>query len=214
MSEYINFISLAFVTLFIIVDPIGNVPLFLSITKNNTDEERDRIIKKASISTVFILVLFLFTGNLILNLFHITIGAFKIAGGILLFIIAIRMLFAFHPTQKTTPKEEAEAIDKEDVSVFPLAIPLLSGPGAITTVILIKDLCKDVVHYFIALSSILAIAILTYITLKQSQRLMRYFGQTGISIMIRLMGLLLSVIAVQFVINGMAEVLPKIMYLK
>lgn len=209
-NEYTNFASFAFATLFSVIDPIGNVPLFLVITQHNTFDERKHIVKKAAFFCSLILTCFLVTGNLILAIFHITIGAFKIAGGIIIFIISLQMLFAFRPGQKTSPKEEEEAIEKEDVSVFPLAIPLLSGPGAITTVILLRSSCQTLVHYIIILAVIVLISVFTYFILRQSPRLMKIMGQTGINILTRLMGLLLSVIAVQFVINGIKSVLPEL----
>jgi len=211
MSEYLNFASFAFAALFLIIDPIGNVPLFLAITPRNDFAEREQIVRRASIISGLILLFFLFTGNLLLNLFHITIGAFRIAGGILIFIIAVRMLFVFRPTQKTSPEEEQEAKEKEDVSFFPLAIPLLSGPGAITTVILLRNNCYQVIHYLIIVFVILLVSGLTYVILRESQYLMKLFGQTGINILVRLMGLILSVIAVQFGIDGIEDIIPEIL---
>jgi len=211
VSEYLNFASFAFAALFFIVDPIGNVPLFLAITPKNDFIERKQIVGKASIASGLILIFFLLTGNLILNLFHITIGAFKIAGGILIFIIALRMLFVFRPGQKTSPEEQREAKEKDDVSFFPLAIPLLSGPGAITTIILLRNNCHNIIHYLIILSIVVVVSVLTYFILKESQYLMRLCGQTGINILVRLMGLLLSVIAVQFAIDGIKDIIPEIL---
>lgn len=210
VSEYFNFASFAFAALFFIVDPIGNVPLFLAITPKNDFIERKQIVGKASIASGLILIFFLLTGNLILNLFHITIGAFKIAGGILIFIISLRMLFVFRPGQKTSPEEQREAKEKDDVSFFPLAIPFLSGPGAITTIILLRNNCHDIIHYLIILSIIVVVSVLTYFILKESQYLMKLCGQTGINVLVRLMGLLLSVIAVQFAIDGIKDIIPEI----
>jgi multiple antibiotic resistance protein len=210
VSEYFNFASFAFAALFFIVDPIGNVPLFLAITPKNDFIERKQVVEKASIASGLILIFFLLTGNLILNLFHITIGAFKIAGGILIFIISLRMLFVFRPGQKTSPEEQREAKEKDDVSFFPLAIPFLSGPGAITTIILLRNNCHDIIHYLIILSIIVVVSVLTYFILKESQYLMKLCGQTGINVLVRLMGLLLSVIAVQFAIDGIKDIVPEI----
>lgn len=211
VSEYLNFTSFAFAALFFIIDPIGNVPLFLAITPKNDFHERKQIVRKASFASALILIFFLFTGNFILNIFHITIGAFKIAGGILIFIIALRMLFVFRPGQKTSPQEEREAKEKEDVSFFPLAIPLLSGPGAITTTILLRNNCHDIIHYLLMLIIIGVVSILTYFILKESHYLMKLLGQTGINILLRLMGLILSVIAVQFAIDGIKDIIPELL---
>lgn len=210
ISDYLNFTSFAFAALFFIIDPLGNVPLFLAITPKNDTRERKQIVGKASLVSGLILVFFLLTGNFLLDIFHVTIGAFRIAGGILVFVIAFRMLFAVRPGQKTSPQEEQEAIAKEDVSVFPLAIPLLSGPGAITTMILLRSNCRDVIHYALILAVIVVVSLLTYFILRESQYLMKLLGQTGINILTRLMGLILSVIAVQFVIDGIKAVLPEL----
>ena len=211
LSEYINFTLFAFAALFFIIDPVGNVPLFLAITRQNNFNERKQIVKKASFACSLILIFFLLTGNLILELFHITIAAFKIAGGIIIFIISIQMLFVFKPGQKTSPLEEEEAREKEDVSIFPLAIPFLSGPGAIATVILLRSNCQNLIHYLVIFGVIVIVSILTYFILKESQYLMKFLGQTGINILTRLMGLILSVIAVQFAIDGIKMVLPDLL---
>ena len=121
------------------------------------------------------------------------------------------MLFVFKPGQKTSPLEEEEAREKEDVSIFPLAIPFLSGPGAIATVILLRSNCQNLIHYLVILGVIVTVSILTYFILKESQYLMKFLGQTGINILTRLMGLILSVIAVQFAIDGIKMVLPDLL---
>lgn len=211
ISEHANFFFFAFTALFVIIDPIGNIPLFLAITQENDSNERKLILKKAVLACCLILSFFLFTGNFILDFFHITIGAFKIAGGLVVFIISIQMLFVFRPGQKTSPKEEQEALEKEDVAIFPLAIPLLSGPGAIATVMILRSSCQSFVHYALAFGAIVAISLATYFLLKESQHLMTLLGQTGINIMTRLMGLILAVIAVQFIIDGIGAVLPRML---
>jgi len=211
ISEYANFFFFALGALFVIIDPLGNIPLFLAITQQNDFNERKRILKKAAFACCLILSFFLFTGNFILNLFHITIGAFKIAGGVVVFLISLQMLFVFRPGQKTSPREEQEALEKDDVAIFPLAIPFLSGPGAIATVMILRSKCQGLVHYGLTLSAIIGISLATYLLLKESQHLMAFFGQTGINIMTRLMGLILAVIAVQFIIDGIGAVLPGIL---
>jgi len=208
IGEAANSFLFAFAALFVIIDPVGNIPLFLAITQQNDFKERKRILKKAVFACCLILSFFLFTGNLILHFFHITIGAFKIAGGVVVFIIAIQMLFVFRPGQKTSPKEEQEALEKEDVAIFPLAIPLLSGPGAIATVMILRSNCQSFIHYALTFGAIIAVSLATYLLLKGSQGLMAVLGQTGINIMTRLMGLILSVIAVQFTIDGIGAILP------
>ena len=177
VSECLNFAFFAFAALFFIVDPIGNVPLFFAITPKNDFIERQQILGKASIASGLILMFFLITGNLILNLFHITIGAFKIDGGILIFIISLRMLFVFRPSQKTSLKNNVKPKKRMMCLFFPLAIPFLSGPGAITTIILLRNNCHDFIHYGIILSTIVVVSVLTYFILKESQYVMKLCGQ-------------------------------------
>lgn len=211
-NEYSEFAVFAFVTLFFIIDPLGNVPLFLAITKQNTEEELKRIVRKASLASWGILVAFLIGGRVILSVFHITLEAFKISGGIVIFIIALQMLFILRPGQKTSTREQREAVEKEDVSFFPLAIPFLSGPGAIAAVIMLRNDCETPIDYAILFGVITVVTVITFVVLRQSRYLMKILGQTGVNILTRLMGLILSVIAVQFVIDGLTIVVPKIIH--
>ncbi len=211
MGEYADFATFAFVILLSIVDPVGNIPLFLAITQHDSENERRRIVIKACSASFCILTFFLFAGNVILDLFHLSLGAFRIAGGIVLFIISLQMLFHLNPGQKTSPQEEREAVEKDDVSIFPLAIPLLSGPGALAAVIMLRSEAHTAVHILVLFGVIAVAMLITFCTLTASQHLMRILGQTGINILTRLMGLLLSVLSVQFVLDGIVVIIPDLL---
>lgn len=209
MYSNLEFAIICFSLIFFIVDPLGNIPVFLAITEGASQEERKRIAWRASLTTFIILLFFAFVGDWILRLFRVTINSFQIAGGILIFIIAINMLQARRSRTKSTPEEEQERGEKEDVAIFPLAIPMLSGPAAITTVMVLINLSASFTQRAIVILSLFIISICCYWIFRQSGRLMNLLGQTGINVLMRLMGLLLAVISVQFVIDGIKGVWGK-----
>ena len=204
----LNFFVNTFISIFAIVNPIGNTPLFLSFTEGKSIKDKKKIAFRASLTSFLILLLFIFLGKGILTAFRVTIPAFHIAGGILIFIIGLTMLHAFRLWVKTTPHEEKEAVDKEDVAVIPLGIPILSGPGAITTVMVFTFQQPGLEGKLLVSLASLLTCIITYFVFSESGYLMKIMGQTEINLLTRLMGLLLTVKAVQFFINGLSEVIP------
>ncbi len=186
-----------FISIFIIVDPLGLVPHFISLTSGYSVERRKRTIHLAVITTILVLLIFAIFGNHILQLFGITIHAFRIAGGFVIFMVAIQMLQAQRTRLKTTPEEEAYSHEQEEIGVVPLGIPMLAGPGAITTVIVVAES-----SLWIIIASILITALLAYLILSQAARVSNFLGPTGLNIFTRLMGLILAAISVQFVIDG------------
>jgi multiple antibiotic resistance protein len=191
------------------VDPLGNIPVFLAITQGKSPQERNRTALRASLVTFLILVVFAFVGEWILKLLRVTLSSFQIAGGILIFIIALSMLQARRSRAKSTPQEEHERPEGEDVAVFPLAIPMLSGPAAITTVMVLINLSTSLTQRALVILAIFLTCLFTYLILRASGRVLGVLGQTGINVLTRLMGLLLAVISVQFVIDGVkAAFLP------
>lgn len=211
MYPTLEFAVISLSLVFFIVDPLGNIPVFLAITEGRSAEERKRIAFRASVATFLILLLFAFVGEWILRLLRVTIGSFQIAGGILIFIIAISMLQAQRSRARSTPQEEHERPEGEDVAIFPLAIPMMSGPAAITTVMVLINISSSITQRVLVILAITLTSLTGYIILRQSVRLLRVLRQTGINVLTRLMGLLLAVIAVQFVIDGIREVLFSIM---
>jgi multiple antibiotic resistance protein len=205
MYPNLEFAAIAFSLIFFIVDPLGNIPIFLAITEERSPEQRNRTALRASLATFLILLLFAFVGEWILRLLRVTISSFQIAGGILIFIIALSMLQARRSRAKSTPQEEHERHEGDDVAIFPLAIPMLGGPAAITTVMVLINLSTSLLQRALVILAIFLTSLSCYLIMRASGRLMNFLGQTGINVLTRLMGLLLAVISVQFVIDGIKE---------
>lgn len=194
-----------FTAIFAIVDPIGNIPIFYSITQKYTKEERLKIIKTAIITALIILFVFGLVGNYIFMLFHITIPAFRIAGGLLLFRIAFNMLYGITPGTKTTQREKEEAGEKDAIGIVPMGIPLLAGPGAISTVMLYNS-NGNVENIVVVFISVIATLIITYILLRNIDKIFIKLGRVGTHAISRIMGLILAAIAIQFLINGVHQI--------
>ena len=206
MNELTIYFILAFSTLFTLINPIGLAPVYLSMVKQFSVKERGRIALKGTITALFILIIFSLVGDIIFSFYGITISAFKIAGGILFFRTGIQMLEARVSRSRSTPKEEEEAETKEDIAFTPIGMPLIAGPGAITSVmILSSDTSKW--EFKLILFGVIALTLaLTYLIFQGADYLTRRFGTMGLRIIQRIMGLILMVIAVQFVINGVTPI--------
>ena len=208
LSETLNFAVLSFWSIFVIVDPIGAVPTFLAMTRQNTRSERIRMAALASFVACLVLVAFSLGGIRILAPFGVTMPAFEIAGGILLFKVAFDMLQGRQTALKETPEEQAEGVTKEDIAVTPLAVPMLSGPGAITAVVLLGVQTAQAVQHAVIIVNIVLVSFLTFLILWVAAVRSEMFSTITLKIVTRLMGLLLSEIAMQFVLNGIAHVKP------
>jgi multiple antibiotic resistance protein len=207
----VAFALTAFSALFSIVDPFGAVPLFISMTAKDSPAERRRTALRASLTMVLALSLFAAVGAQILRFFGISIGALRIAGGILLLLLAIDMLGARPSRQRTTPEETQAGIDKPDVSLFPLGIPMLAGPGAFAAAMVLMSQAGTLPRQIVVFAAILANGVLALVVLSGAGWAQRRLGKTGISVLERVMGLLLAAIAVQFVIDGLRDVLPHLL---
>lgn len=201
VESHLAYFFFAFASVFIIVNPVEATIVFISLTPEADSEERARISLRAASVALFIALLFALTGDLVLRFFGTTIDALRVAGGILLFIMAMDMLKA-RPRRKVTDAEMADAGDREDVSVFPLATPLLTGPGAITTVIVLMGTAPGPAEKGAVFLAITSTFIATYLILRSSEYVGQILGLTGILVMTRIMGLLLGAIAVNFVAVG------------
>ena len=206
MNELTAFFILAFSTLFTLVNPIGLSPVYLSIVDNFGPEERQQIALKGTITAFIILIIFSLIGDIIFSFYGITISAFKIAGGILFFRTGIQMLEARVSRSRSTPKEQEEAETKDDIAYAPIGIPLIAGPGAITSVLILSSESPKWELRLILFGIIAIVLLLTYVIFLGSDYLSQRFGVTGLRIVQRIMGLILMVIAVQFVIDGVEEV--------
>jgi multiple antibiotic resistance protein len=199
------FFSVCFPTLLSIVDPLGVVPAYLALVGKEGKSEPRGIAIRATLTVTVVLMLFAMTGNQIFKFFGITVPAFKIAGGILLFTMGLEMIRARFIQSRSTPEEASEAQTKEDVALIPLGIPLLSGPGAIATVMVWSAKAHQLPEKLALYGSILLVALLTLLTLLFAPKLARIFGKTGINVVTRIMGLILASTAAQFVIDGVRE---------
>ena len=193
-----------FVTVFALVDPIGAVPFFVSLTDGFSEADR-RIVRRRAVAVLAsVLGVFALVGRFLFAAFGLTLAAFEIAGGILLFIVAYDMLHGEVTRTKLSSEDREEAIARRDeIAVVPLGIPLLAGPGAISTVMIYEGSAGS--DPFMVVVVFLAIAVttaLTFFILKYGQKIFRYFGKTGIMAMTRVLGLLLAAVGVQFVLNG------------
>jgi len=194
----------AFVTLFVIIDPVALVPIFMALAQRMTTHERNSTAKKACWISAILLLVFAFAGEIFLTLIGISQPAFQIAGGFLLMIASVEMVVAHHSGMtSTTPPEEKEASSSRDITVFPLAIPLISGPGALTSVILfMKETQGSLFHQLILVVVILVVVAITYIFLKFAPYLLKLLGVTGSNVLTRVFGIILTALATQFIITG------------
>ncbi len=204
----INFLIYAFTALFVIIDPIANVPVFLALLSGASKEEYRRAVGRAALIAAAVLLLFTYLGVYIFSYLGIEMYSFRIAGGLLLFIIAMEMLFGMRTRTELTPEEEAER--REEVVVTPLAVPLLTGPGAITTGIVLLSRAPGEAERLLLALAIVLVFLASYLILRNADTVYRLLGTTGTKVVTRLMGLLLAAIAVQFVIDGIAEVFEAI----
>jgi multiple antibiotic resistance protein len=201
-----RFVATAFATAFTIIDPIGMIPMTLGSTARVSPQRRNQIIDQAVIVAAGIILFMGVVGRLILDYLGITLPAFTIAGGVLLFLIAIDMLFARPTGAKRTDAEEREAAEGENPAVFPLAVPMIAGPGTIATVLLLVNFSRgDRVDLLVVAAAYAVALFVTWLCMRGSSMLLRIIGKTGIHVISRLLGIILAALAVQFVLNGFAQ---------
>lgn len=186
-----------------IVDPIGVVPLFVAMTANDSPEKCRATARRASLTAMAMLIFFALFGTVIFRVFGVTLAAFRVAGGLLLMLTALDMLRAQHPATKTSAAEAKEGAEQDDIAIVPLAIPLLAGPGAIATVmVLMAEYGGEWLGAGIVITCIAITFFITYLLLRSANLVKRVLKQTGIAILERVFGLILAAIAVQFVFEG------------
>jgi multiple antibiotic resistance protein len=196
----------AFSTLFVVVDPIGLVPIFVALAGTRSLSAQARIAREAVLIAGGVMVVFAFVGGPLLSYLGISVASLRIAGGILLFKIALDMIYA--QVRRETPEEVLESQGRADISVFPLAIPLIAGPGTIASVLILAgDTGGDPQAFSVILVAGAAVLALAYLFLRLSHRIARVLGQTGINVVTRLLGLILAALAVQYVADGIATLL-------
>jgi multiple antibiotic resistance protein len=193
---------LIFTSVLFIVDPFAAVPSFLAMTERDSPASRRVMARRGAWTCAVTLTLFAFGGSLIFTLFGITLAAFKIAGGVLIGLNAIDMVQARRSQQQETPVERAEGTLKEDIGIIPLGLPMLAGPGAISTVMVLAGQSRAPLTTFAVYGAIALTALVSYMTLATATTVERRLGLTGMRILTRLMGLVLCAIAVQFIVDG------------
>ncbi len=212
IKEWLSFSLLSLSAIFFVVDPMGVIPIFMAMTRHDTPEKRRSMAFRASLAAFFILSTFAVAGTLIFRVFGVTLGAFKVAGGILLLLTSIEMLRAQPQRTRTTPEEEQEGAEKEDVAIFPLAIPLLAGPGSIATVMAIMGKAGRILFAVPVILSIAVTCAASYAMLIAADRIQRVLGVTGLSVMNRVIGLIIGAIAVQFMFDGVKDTFPGLIH--
>ena len=204
MDEIARFALVTFTSIFFIVDPIAAIPTYLVITQRETATERRRTARRACIAMTVLLVVFGATGTMLFRAFGITLAAFRTAGGLILWFVAMDMLHGERRTQEGRD-EVYEGQIKEDVAITPLAIPMLAGPGAISTAIVLTGQAHGAAQTALVYGSIVVTGLLSYVSLRLGEPLLERLGKTGIRVVTRIMGLILAAVAVQFVFSGVRE---------
>ncbi len=204
MTDTIAFGFLAFTSFFTLLNPLGTMPIFITMTADLNEKDRTATAKKASIVSFITLLIFTFLGQLLFKFFGISVNSFRIVGGIIFFIMGMDMLHARLAHVKIKESEVKTYV--RDISITPLAIPMICGPGAITNAIVMMEDADSIGKKAILLISVSVVMLLTYLILYSSSRIIKILGETGINVMMRLMGLIVMVIAVEFFFSGLTPI--------
>jgi len=211
ISEVTFFISV-FTALFSIINPVSGVMAFISMTSNMKEEDKNYVAKRSAVIACIMAILFIIFGDYILIFFSINVDSLRVAGGILLFLVGMDMLFAKTSRESITSEELSDAVHRENISIFPMAMPMLTGPGAITTIILYVT--KGIEDYHINMETVklievvavILIFIITFLIFRYSDYFRKVVGMTGMLVMTRLMGLFLGAMAVGFITDGIWKI--------
>jgi multiple antibiotic resistance protein len=210
-ADDVTFALVSLSAVFFVVDPMLVVPIFLTITAGDSVDKRRRTAARASLSAFVTLTLFALAGGLVFRLFGITLGAFKIAGGLLLFLTSIDMMRAQQARTRSSEEEQAEGAAKDDVAIIPMAIPLLAGPGAIATVmVLMSRAAWQPARTAAVFGAILVTCVVSWLLLRSAILAERFLTRTTINVAERVMGLMLAAIAVEFVVGGIRDLFPAV----
>jgi len=197
-----------FISLLALVNPLGAIPFFISFTVSNTRAERRKIVRIASITVATVIAFTTLLGQQVINFFGISVNSFQVGGGLVMLLMAISMINAQPGGMKTTPEEAVEGESKENIAVVPLAIPLLAGPGTISTVIIYADKSDGFIGLISLIGSGVAIAVVTFVALSAADPISRILGRTGINVATRLMGLMLAALGVELIVDGLTALIP------
>lgn len=209
MDTLLPFALLCFTSFFTLTNPLGTMPVFLTMTNGMNDDERKTIVRRATIVSFITLMVFTFSGQFLFKFFGISTNGFRIAGGIIIFTIGFDMLQARYSKAKLKDDEVKTYVN--DISITPLAIPMLCGPGAIANGIMLMDDANTLIKKILLVSVIASVYFITFLILRASTRLNKYMGETGNNVMMRLMGLILMVIAVECFVSGFKPIMIDIL---
>jgi multiple antibiotic resistance protein len=205
-SVYVRFSLLALSSIFFLVDPFAALPTFLAVTAGVDKLRRRAMALKASLTAWILLSLFAVAGHYIFKMFGITLAAFELAGGVILLLIGLDMLQAKRSATQEVPGEAEDAVHKDDAGIVPLGIPMLAGPGSITAVmVLVGQVEGNPWRMFAILAAIFVTAAICYLVLGNSDKVSKMLGDTGVRILVRIMGLLLVALAMQYFVNGLVD---------
>lgn len=209
MTEITAFGILSFTSFFTLINPFGTMPIFLTMTADLDSQQRTRTAKKASLVSFITIVLFAFSGQVLFNFFGISVHSFRIVGGVIFFLMGMDMLQARLGKVKVKDSEVKSYVN--DISVTPLAIPMICGPGALTNAIVMMEDANSIGKKITLIVTVILVMLLTYLILYSSSKIIKIIGQTGINVMMRLMGLIVMVIAVEFFFAGLKPIILDIM---
>ncbi len=204
MTEILAYGFLAFTSFFTLINPLGVMPVFMTMTADLDREHRNKTAKKAILVAFSVILLFAFSGQLLFSFFGISVNSFRIVGGVIFFFMGMDMLQARLGQVKIKDSEVKKYVG--DISITPLAIPMLCGPGAITNAIVLMEDAPGLIMKMVFITAVTAVLLLTYLILFSSSRIIDWLGETGNNVMMRLMGLIVMVIAVEFFFSGLKPI--------
>ncbi len=204
----LSYLFKLFAGLVAVLNPVGAVPMFMTLTESRTPEEKAVAARTTAMTVACVLMISAFAGQEILRFFGISIASFRVGGGILILFMAIAMLHAKRTGTKQTREESVDALSRHEVAVVPLGIPLLAGPGAISTVIVYRHEAEGWVEYLTVCGVILCVALLVFMVLRFATPFVAKLGKTGLNVIVRVMGLVLASIAVEFITKGLMTIFP------
>ncbi len=210
MNELITLGILAFTSFFTLINPLGVMPIFMTMSADLTPEDRARTARKASLVGFIIIVAFALSGQLLFKFFGISVNSFRIVGGVIFFIMGMDMLQARLTKVKLKDSEVKKYVN--DISITPMAIPMIAGPGAITNAIVLMEDAGSMAGAAVLITALALVTLLTYFILLSSSRIIKALGETGNNVLMRLMGLIVMVIAVEFFFSGLKPILVDILH--
>ncbi len=210
MSDLLGFGLLVFTSFFTLINPIGTMPIFMTMTSELDKEHRNATARKATIAAFITIVAFAFSGQVLFNFFGISVNSFRLVGGVIFFQMGMDMLQARLASVKVKDKA-AKKTYIEDISITPLAIPMISGPGSITNAIIMMEDAHTVEAKAVLIGAIFLVLFLTYLILLSSTKILKILGNTGKNVLMRLMGLIVMVIAVEFFFSGLKPIIQEIL---